>query len=342
LQLAKMSVVIVNMSFNFFLRHSLNLACFSLLFTTGCKRDFLQSLPELVAIGGLNINAGNDEEQGGDDEVFVDRQEEQADAAAPAAQADAAPAHAPEPHLEQGLQDFIEELADLDLNDADMKINTKRIEHLPVNGAPTEVPTAIHAVITVLEPGTQLSTITSHLSKNQQDGEVRAMLAPELNLAQKLLPHKKMVRQNPSIGNTLPLAIQEALNQDETDRDPFHPKPISKSIFSLANRGDVRGADGPLDPADLGLVPGAPGDKFMLHKVDVSNTSGTVPCFVVIFFFLEERTQKVLHSPHFERKLPGCDRTPPPSPDGPNRKRRAGGGFASFSSIFANLFAWTT
>jgi hypothetical protein len=92
----------------------------------------------------------------------------------------------------------------------------------------------------------------------------------------------------------------------------------------------IGGIDGPLDPANLGLVPGAPGDKFILHKVDVSNASGTVPCFVVIFFFLEERTQKVLHSPHFERKLPGYDRTPPPSPDGSNRKRRAGGGFTTF------------
>jgi hypothetical protein len=73
-----------------------------------------------------------------------------------------------------------------------MKIITKRIECLPVNGAPIDVPNAIHAVVTVLEPGTQLSTITSYLSKNQQDGEVRAMLAPELNLAQKLLLHKNI------------------------------------------------------------------------------------------------------------------------------------------------------
>ena len=162
-----------------------------------------------------------------------------------------------------------------------MKILAKRIQYIPVGGGPIDVPTAIHAVVCVLEPGTQISTITACLTENQQDGEVRAMLAPELNLAQKLLPHKWMVRQNPSIGNTLTLAIQEVLNQD--------PCPISKGDFSLENRGDISGIDGPLDPVDLGLTPEAPGHKFIFHKVEVSNASGTVPCFVVIFFFLEER-----------------------------------------------------
>jgi hypothetical protein len=129
------------------------------------------------------------------------------------------------------------------LTDDGMKIITKRIEYQPVRGAPIDVPTAIHAVVAVLDPGTQLSTITSYLSENQQDGVVRAvMLAPELNLAQKLLPFKNMVRQNPaSIGNTLPLAIQEVLNQEETDKDPSRPRPISKGEFSLSNRGDIGG-----------------------------------------------------------------------------------------------------
>ena len=191
----------------------------------------------------------------------------------------------------------------------------------------------------MLEPGTQISTITACLTENQQDGEVRAMLAPELNLAQKLLPRKRMIRQSPSIGNTLSLAVQEVLNQDETDRDPFHPCPIAKGKFSIENRGDVRGIDGPLDPVDLGLTPETPGDKFILHKVEVSNASGTTPCFVVIFFFLEERTQKVLHSPQFERKLPGYDHSPS---DGSNKhKRRATGGMGGISGAFANLFSWT-
>jgi hypothetical protein len=128
-----------------------------------------------------------------------------------------------------------------------MKVITKRINYLPVRGAPLDVPTAIQAVLAVLEPGTQLSTITSSLSTNQQDGEVRAMLAPELNLAQKLLPHKKIIRQNPSIGDTLALAIQEMLNEEETDNDPFKPCPLSKGNFSLSRRGDISGMDGPID-----------------------------------------------------------------------------------------------
>jgi hypothetical protein len=124
--------------------------------------------------------------------------------------------------------------------------------------------------------------------------KVRATLAPELaNLAQKLPPlHKKMAQQSPSVGNALPLPIQEALNQDEMDKDLFHPCPIFKGGFGLANRGGIHGADGALVPADLGLTPsGAPGDKFILQKVELSNASGAVPlCFVLIFFFLEGPT----------------------------------------------------
>jgi hypothetical protein len=298
--------------------------------TTGYRRDFLKTCPELVALGGRDIIAGDDEEEDEeDDAVFADTRQEQQEA-------DPAPAQEPEPVDLEDLQDAIKDLAALDLNNEDgMKVITKRIDYLPVSGAPIDVPTAIHAVVAVLEPGTQLSTITSCLSKNQLDGEVRAMQAPELNLAQKLLPHKKMARQNPSIGDTLALAIQEVLNLDETDKSPFSPRPISKGNFTLPNRGAIGGIDGPLDPADLGLKPEARGDKFILHKVEVSHASGTVPCFVAIFFFLEERTQKTLHSPQFDRKLPGFDLLPPRA-DGSNKKRRGAGAF----STFANLFSW--
>jgi hypothetical protein len=327
-------VVVVNGSFNLFLYVILSTLLASLvLSTTGYTRDFLKACPELVRIGGADINAGSDDEEGDDAAVFADQ--------ADPAQADPGP----EPiDIEQDLQDAIDDLAGIELTDHEMKIITKRINYQPVRGAPIDVPTAIHAVVAVLEPGAQLSTITSFLLENQQDGVVRVMLAPELNLAQKLLPFKNMVRQNPSIGNTLSLAIQEVLNEDETDKDPSRPRPISKGEFSLSNRGDIGGIDGPLDPTSLGLKPAHDGDKFILHKVSVSNASGTVPCFVAVFFFLEERTQKILHSPHFERTLPGFDHSPPPSPDdsdmddtSPPKRRRAGG----FSrATFTGLFGW--
>ena len=62
------------------------------------------------------------------------------------------------------------------------------------------------------------------------------------------------MRQNTSIGKTLALAIQEVLNQEVTDKDPFKPRPISKVGFSLDKRGDVSGIDGLIDPTHLGLV----------------------------------------------------------------------------------------
>ena len=176
--------------------------------------------------------------------------------------------------------------------------------------------------------------MTASLSNIQQDGEVRAMLAPELNLADKLLPHKRVVRQSASIGNTLALAIQEVLSAEATDNDPFKPRPVSTGSFSLSRRGCISGMDGPTDPKNLGLSADTAGEKFMLHEVGVSSASGAVPCCVAIFFFLEERTQKVLHSPEFERKLPGCDRSPPG--DGGSKKRRTPGG----ASYFANSLSW--
>jgi hypothetical protein len=180
-----------------------------------------------------------------------------------------------------------------------MKTMTKRIHYnLPVTGASIDVPTAIHAVLAVLEPGTQFSTVTLSLSKNQQDGVVRAMLAPELKESRKVIPHKKMVRQNAYIGQSLALAIQELMNQEETDNDPFTPCPISKGNFRLSHRGDISGIDGPMDPTYLGFTPDTLGDKFMLHRVEVSNPSGTVPCYVAIFFFLEENVLRRLNLSH--------------------------------------------
>jgi hypothetical protein len=78
-----------------------------------------------------------------------------------------------------------------------MKIRTHRINYVPVAGAPIYLLTAIHCVLVVLEPGTQLSTITSKLCKNQKDGVVRAMLAPEAVVSRKVLP--QIVRKNPWI-----------------------------------------------------------------------------------------------------------------------------------------------
>jgi hypothetical protein len=301
--------------------------------TAGYTRDFLNSLPELLAVGGDGIIAGDDEESDDDDlSVLADNQEQQ----------DEDPP--PEQHQEPDEPDLVEVLSDLvgsiDLvehnDNTTMKIIVKRINYIPVKGAPLDVPTSIHAVLAVLEPGTQLSTMTASLSNNQQDGEVRAMLAPELNLAERLLPHKRMLRQNASIRNTLALAIQEVLNNEETDNDPFRPRPISTGSFRLSRRGDISGIDGPIDPKHLGLSTDTDGDKFMTHKVSVGNPNGTVPCFVAIFFFLEERTQKVLHSPEFERKLPGYDRSPPG--EGGSKKRRTPGG----APFFANLFSWSS
>jgi hypothetical protein len=170
------------------------------------------------------------------------------------------------------------------------------------------------------------------------------LLAPEINLASNLIPHQKTIRENPSIGAALPLAIQEVLNKEETDKDPFSPRPLSKGRFSLTHRGAFSGKDGPLNPTQLlGLMPENPGDKFILHRVHISNTNGTVPCFVVTFFFLEEQTEKMLHSPQFERKLPGYDNSPrssPPRADGTNsnkNKRHRGG----VCGAFANLFTWS-
>jgi hypothetical protein len=148
----------------------------------------------------------------------------------------------------------------------------------------------------------------------------------------------QMVCENASIGHTLALSIQELLNQDETDNDPFKPRPISKGNFWLSHRGDIQGIDGPIDPSHLGLKPENPGDNFLLHRVGVSNASGTVRCYVAIFFYLEERTKESIHSPEFERKLPGFDRLPPSSPAPDGSKRRRGGTTGGFS--FTNLFTW--
>ena len=314
------------------------LSNFSLVLSiAGHPRDFLLQVPELQAIGGENINPGNDDGEDDDDEVFADRQEEQKE------EEEADPEREPSDLAEEDLEAVIDEIARIAIDDEDMKIINKRTQHQPVQGAPITVPTAIHAVVTVLQPGTQLSTLTANLSNNQKDGEVHALLAPEINLASNLIPHRKMIRENPSIGTALPLAIQEVLNKEETDKDPFSPRPLSKGRFRLTHRGAFSGKDGPLDPTQLGLKPENPGDKFILHRVQISNTNGAVPCFVVTLFFLEERTEKTLHSPQFERKLPGYDNSPrssPPRADGTNsnkHKRHRGGVFGAF----ANLFTWS-
>jgi hypothetical protein len=250
----------------------------------GHPRDFLLQVPELQAIGGGNINPGNDDKEDDDDEVFADRQEEQKEE-------EADPEREPSDPVEEDLEAVIDEIARIAIDDDDdIKIINKRMQHQPVQGAPITVPTAIQAVVTVLQPGTQLSTLTANLSDNQKDGEVHALLALEINLASNLIPHRKMIGENPSIGTALSLAIQEVLNKEETNKDLFSPRPLSKGRFSLTHRGAFSGKDGALDPTQLGLIPENPGDKFILHRVHISNTNGTVPCFVVTFFFLEEDT----------------------------------------------------
>ena len=115
------------------------------------------SLPELVAIGGQRINAGNNQREEEDNaSVFADRQEQQEDSGP-------GPAQEAEPFdLEEDLQDAIEEIAaGLDFNQDGMKIIAQCAEHLPINGAPVDMPTAIHAVLALLKRGMQQSTITS-------------------------------------------------------------------------------------------------------------------------------------------------------------------------------------
>jgi hypothetical protein len=145
--------------------------------STGGSRAFLISLPELVAIGGRNINAGADPEgdKEDDESVFADRQHgNQQDKTGHYN----SPAQQPEPHLypdlDEEFREAVKELAGLDLNENGngediMKIRTKRINYVPVAGDPIDVPTSMHCVLAMLEPGTQVSTITSKLSKNQQD-----------------------------------------------------------------------------------------------------------------------------------------------------------------------------
>ncbi len=70
------------------------------------------------------------------------------------------------PDLDEELREAVEELAGLDLNEKGdrediMKVRTKRINYVPVAWSPIDVPTVIHASLAMLEPGTQLSTITS-------------------------------------------------------------------------------------------------------------------------------------------------------------------------------------
>ena len=183
------------------------------------------TVPELVALRGGGINAGNDPEadeveQDEDEEsVFADRHDE-----APPVHNPPAGEQQPElgcyPDLAEELQQAVAELANLNLNskngdgEESMKTITQRINYLPVLGAPIDIPTAIYAVVAFLDHGTQLPTITACLSKNQQDGEVRAMQAPELNEAQKVLPHKRMLRENASIGHSLTLAVQSCRARD--------------------------------------------------------------------------------------------------------------------------------
>ena len=117
------------------------------------------SLPELVAIGGQRINAGNNQREEEDNaSVFADRQEQQQEARP-------GPAQEAEPFdLEEDLQDAIEEIAaGLDFNQSGMKIVTERAKHLPINGAPVDAPTATHAVLTLLKHRMQQSTITSRM-----------------------------------------------------------------------------------------------------------------------------------------------------------------------------------
>jgi hypothetical protein len=107
------------------------------------------------------------------------------------------------PDLDEDLQEAVDKLVGLDLSKKDdrediMKIRTHRINYVLVAGAPINVPTAIHCILAVLEPGTQLGTITSKLCKNQKDGVVRAMVAPEAVVLCKVLP--QIVCKNPSIG----------------------------------------------------------------------------------------------------------------------------------------------
>jgi len=164
--------------------------------TAGHTRDFLHSLPELLAVGGDGTVAGNVEESDDDNlSVLAGNQEQDEDTPEQHQE--------PEPDLEEVLSELAGSLTLTQHNDnIIMKIIIKRINCILVEGPPLDVPASTHAVPAVLEPGTQLSTMTASLSNNQQDGEVRAMLAPELNLADKLLPHKRVVRQSASIGNT--------------------------------------------------------------------------------------------------------------------------------------------
>jgi hypothetical protein len=131
------------------------------------------------------------------------------------------------------------------------------------------------------------------------------MFAPDAVGAYKVLPHRKIASENLFIGQTLALCMQELMNEDELDNHPFRPRPISNGNFRLSHHCNIQGIDGPLDPTHLGLTTDNHGDNFLLNRVEVSNASGTVPMYVDVFFYLEERTPNTFFcTPEFLRKLP--------------------------------------
>jgi hypothetical protein len=90
------------------------------------------------------------------------------------------------------------------------------------------------------------------------------------------------------------------MNQEETYNNPFKPCPISKGSFGRSHHGNIKGIEGPMDPTKLGLTHDNLGDKFLLHRVEVSNPSDTFPHYDALFFLEEypENLRKANHASH--------------------------------------------
>jgi len=185
--------------------------------------------------------------------------------------------------------------------DESMRTHSIRCENIRIRRAEDTDVNHIHLLLTELPPGMELSSIHYNVMENKRDFEVTVKQAPEMHRGVNLMPIDALWTGNSTIAAALTLAMQDHLNVTvPTDRDPHEPRPT----LTASGRFSAPVERSQLNPSELYLDTN--GDMYLIHQVPIEDDAGTVPAFVAIGFFLEEKQPDSTpqRRKKFDRKLP--------------------------------------